>query len=53
MIGHSGSPLDDLLSEAEYQALLDEAREGLATFRNGDGSIAVPMAAHIVTARKG
>lgn len=47
-----GSPLDDLLSEAEYQALLDETREGLATFRNGDGSIAVPMAAHIVTARK-
>jgi ubiquinone/menaquinone biosynthesis C-methylase UbiE len=48
-----GSPIDDLLSEAEYQALLDEAKVGLATFRNGDGSIAIPMAAHIVTARKG
>ncbi len=47
-----GSPLDDLLSETEYQALLDEAEERLAAFRNGDGRIAIPMAAHIVSARK-
>jgi ubiquinone/menaquinone biosynthesis C-methylase UbiE len=47
-----GSPIDDLLSKAEYQALLKEAEKGLAKFCNGDGSVAVPMAAHIVTARK-
>jgi ubiquinone/menaquinone biosynthesis C-methylase UbiE len=47
-----GSPLDDLLSEAEYQALLNEAEEGLAAFRTTDGRIAMPMAAHIVTACK-
>ena len=47
------TPLDGLLSAREYEALLDEARDGLAAFRNGDGSIAMPIAAHIVTARKG
>ncbi len=47
-----GSPLNDLLSEAEYQALLDEAEAGFAAFRNSEGRIAIPMAAHIVSARK-
>jgi ubiquinone/menaquinone biosynthesis C-methylase UbiE len=48
-----GSPIGDRLSEAEYQALLDEAKVGLATYCNGDGSLAAPIAAHIVTAHKG
>jgi SAM-dependent methyltransferase len=48
-----GSPLDDLLSEQDYRTLLNEAEERLADFRHEDGRISVPMAAHIVTARKG
>jgi len=44
-----GSPLGDLLSEAEYQALLDEAEEAFAAFREDDGRITIPMAAHIVS----
>ncbi len=47
-----GSPLGDLLSDAEYQALLDEAEEAFAEFRKGDGRITIPMAAHIVSASK-
>lgn len=47
-----GSPLDDVLSEDEYQSLLEEAKSGLAVFRNGDGSLAMPIGAQIVTARK-
>lgn len=47
-----GSPLDDLLSETAFQGLLEEAREALAAFCDADGGIAIPMDAHIVTARK-
>ena len=48
-----GSPIDDMLSEAEYQALLEESEEKLGVFCNGKGeAIAIPMGAHIVTARK-
>lgn len=48
-----GSPLDSLLSATEYEELLNEARDRLAVFQNGDAGIAMPIAAHIVTARKG
>ncbi len=47
-----GWVLADSLDDAGYSALLDEAREGLKGFCNDDGEIAMPMNAHIVTARK-
>lgn len=47
-----GWVLADTLDDAGYNALLEEAREGLRGFCNGDGEIAMPMNAHIVTARK-
>lgn len=47
-----GTPLDNQLSATEYEALLDEAKVGLAAFQKDDGSVAMPIAAHIVTARK-
>ena len=47
-----GSPLDDMLSDEEFQALLSEAEAAFAGYRNGAGGIDVPMGAHIVTARK-
>jgi len=47
-----GSPVDDLLTETEYRALLAEAEAGLKAFLDGEGQVVMPMAAHIVTARK-
>lgn len=47
-----GSPLDDLLDEEGYQALLEGAREGLKPFCVDSGKVVVPMPAHIVTAHK-
>ena len=47
-----GSPLDGLLGDDQYQALLAEVKERFVAFRNGEDRIAIPMAAHIVTARK-
>ncbi|MEE8535970.1 MAG: methyltransferase domain-containing protein [Kiloniellales bacterium] len=47
-----GSPVDDLLDEAAFQALLEEAREELKSFRDEDGRVAIPLDARIVTARK-
>lgn len=47
-----GSPLDSLLNETEYRDLMDEAEQGLAAYKAEDGRISIPMAAHIVTARK-
>ena len=47
-----GLVLANSLDDAGYNALLEEAREGLTRFCNGDGEIAMPMNAHIVTARK-
>lgn len=47
-----GSPLDDLLDDAAYDALVTEAREGMARFCDEVGKLAFPIAAHIVTARK-
>ncbi|MFQ5957954.1 MAG: methyltransferase domain-containing protein [Alphaproteobacteria bacterium] len=47
-----GSPLDDLLDDESYKALLAEAREGLKPFRANSGEVAFSMPAHIVTAHK-
>ena len=47
-----GWVLADTLDETGYNALLSEARQGLRHFCNGDGEIAMPMNAHIVTARR-
>ena len=47
-----GSPIGELLSEAEYGALLHDTKVALAPYCNSDGSLAAPIAAHIVTARK-
>jgi SAM-dependent methyltransferase len=47
-----GSPLDGLLSEAEYSELMQEAKRRLAEYVAEDGRVVLPMAAHIVAARK-
>ncbi len=47
-----GSPLDDLLDDTAYDALVTEAHEGMAQFCDEDGMLAFPIAAHIVTASK-
>ena len=47
-----GSPLAGLLSDAEYQALMDEAEASFSSFRVGDGQLHMPIAAHLVSARK-
>ena len=47
-----GWVLADSLDDAAYDALLEDAREELRGFRDGDGEIAMPMNAHIVSARK-
>jgi SAM-dependent methyltransferase len=47
-----GSPLDALLDEPSYQALLSDAEERLAVFCDDGGLVSFPMDAHIVTARK-
>ena len=47
-----GSPLDAQLSDQEYQALLADAEKSLASYKNSDGEIALPIAAHVVSARK-
>ena len=47
-----GTPLDDLLDDDAYAALASEARDGMTRFCDGDGKMAFPIEAHIVTARK-
>ena len=44
--------MDDLLDEAAFQSLLEEAREELKAFRDEDGRVAIPLDARIVTMRK-
>lgn len=48
-----GWVLADRLDDATYAALLADARRELATHCGPDGSLAVPMDAHIVTATRG
>jgi SAM-dependent methyltransferase len=48
-----GWTLADLIDEAQYQVLLGEALTDLKPFRQGDGRVAFPAPAHIVSARKG
>jgi SAM-dependent methyltransferase len=47
-----GWVLAETLDENGYASLLEEARAKLTSFRNGGGRVAIPMNAHIVTARK-
>ena len=47
-----GWVLAETLDEPDYDALLNEARNQLAHFCNGNGEIVMPMNAHIVSAQK-
>jgi SAM-dependent methyltransferase len=47
-----GTPLDDLLDDDAYAALASEARDEMTRFCDGEGKMAFPIEAHIVTARK-
>jgi hypothetical protein len=46
-----GSPLADLLSDDEMQALAAASEDALAEFVTASGEVTMPMDAHIVTAR--
>ena len=48
-----GSPLADMLSDDEMEALAVESERALAEFVVPSGEIIMPMGAHIVTATKG
>ncbi len=47
-----GTPLDDLLDEAGYQTLLEEAEDKLQQFYVDSGEVRMPMDAYIVSAEK-
>jgi SAM-dependent methyltransferase len=48
-----GWTLADLIDDAQYQKLLETAREELSNFVQPDGTVAFEAGAHIVTAGKG
>jgi SAM-dependent methyltransferase len=45
-----GSPLEALLDEESYGALLSEARDALRPFCSGDGQVTMPLDAYVVVA---
>lgn len=47
-----GTPLDDLLTDDSYQALLDEARIALKQFETEAGEVVMPMDAYIISMQK-
>ena len=47
-----GSPLGDMLDDAAYRALLDEAEGKFAHYRNGTEEVALPIGTNLVTAIK-
>ncbi len=47
-----GTPLADRIDEEIYRRILDDARERLAPFRSAEGTADIPIAGHVVAARK-
>jgi SAM-dependent methyltransferase len=47
-----GWTLGDLIDDAQYQTLLQEARKEMKPYLERDGTVAFPSPAHIVTAAK-
>jgi SAM-dependent methyltransferase len=46
------SPIRGIIDDASFDALIQGAREALATWRRDDGEVAFPLPAHVLTARK-
>jgi hypothetical protein len=46
------TPLIDRIDDTIYRDILADAREALASFRTGDGQAELPIAGHLITARK-
>ena len=47
-----GSPLNEALDDAAYQAILQEAERRFAHYRNGAEEVALPIGTNLVTALK-